>query len=352
MIGNKIKKIIEAGIMAPSGENCQPWQLKVSGNNLDLYNNVERDTSIYNQNQSGSMVAMGAFIENVLVASRVIGLTPQMKISTEIENRSHIATFSFSESSSAEDPLYDAIPKRHTNRKLYSKIALNPDQVSALINSGLEVGGGKVKLLMDHEKILNLSSPISLNEQLIFENKHLHNFFYNHISWTKAEDAIKKDGFYIETLELNTAQKTAMKLLKSWWFAKLAKLLGVTKQIARDNAKNYASASALGIISIPSNKAIDYINAGRIMQRLWLKVTMMGYHLQPMTGVLFFKQALLSGTDKFSHEEVIQINDAYEAISKAFEVRDDNIAMLFRIGNGGTPSAYSSRFEIESFLVK
>jgi len=43
-----IKKIIEAGIMAPSGENCQPWRFEVRGNKISIFNIPERDTSLYN----------------------------------------------------------------------------------------------------------------------------------------------------------------------------------------------------------------------------------------------------------------------------------------------------------------
>ena len=40
-----IKKIIEAAVQAPSGENCQPWRFEILNNNIKLFNVPERDQS-------------------------------------------------------------------------------------------------------------------------------------------------------------------------------------------------------------------------------------------------------------------------------------------------------------------
>ncbi|HEX9503952.1 MAG TPA: hypothetical protein VF974_06605 [Patescibacteria group bacterium] len=353
MMEEKIKKIIEAAILAPSGENCQPWQIKSDGNKIDLFNDPKKDISLYNHNQKGSMVALGAFIENFMIASKVQGLNTQVNMFPDPSNEDWIATIIFSQTSPVNDPIYEAIFRRTTNRKVYKKINLSEEQKSSIINSASEIGAGQVRLLVDIEKIKKLSHPISLNEQLIFENEFLHNFFYEHIRWTKEEDDKLKDGFYIKTLELKPPQKFALKLLRSWKWAQRAKKIGITKQIAKDNAKNYASASALGIVVIPGNSRGDYIAAGRVMERIWLKVTSMGLSLQPMTGVLFFMQKISADESKeFSSEEVQVIKKAYQEISNEFGVQDQTIAMLFRIGDGGEPSARSSRFQISEVMKK
>jgi nitroreductase len=344
----KIKKVLEAAILAPSGENCQPWQIRLTGNKLELYNDPNKDTSIYNHNQMGSMVAHGAFLENLSIASKVMGLTLKIQIFPDQNDPDLVAIVEFTENNAHEDSLYQAILKRTTNRKFYKKVSLTPEQKKVLIDSGDEVGNGQVKLIENAELIKKISEPISLNEQLIFENPLLHNFFYNHVRWTKEEDDKFKDGFYIKTLELNPIQKLSLKLLKSWKWALRARKIRMSKQIAKDNAKNYGSASAIGVVIIPGNISNDYITAGRIMERVWLKVTSMRLSLQPMTGVLFFMQKILAKQDSdFSANEIILIKDAYKEIARSFDVSEDQtIAMLFRIGDGGEPSARSSRFDI------
>ncbi len=68
-----MQKILEAGVRAPSGENCQPWRFVVAGDTLSIFNIPERDLSPYNFNQLGSMVAHGALIENIVIAATAFG---------------------------------------------------------------------------------------------------------------------------------------------------------------------------------------------------------------------------------------------------------------------------------------
>jgi hypothetical protein len=342
-----IKKILEAGIQAPSGENCQPWKIELVGNVISLYNDPTKDRSIYNFQQKGSLVSCGAFIENVRVAAESLGYIPQIEF---FDGQDNLVAKINLEKGEIKPNNSTSIFKRATNRKLYSPVQISADQKSALLGSSF--GPAEVSLTEDKKVIKELSDPISLNEQLIFENKHIHDFFYDHVRWNEAEDKKEKNGFYIKTLELSLPQKLAFNILKSWKWVERAKKIKISKQIAKDNAKNYASASILGIITIPTNGPLDYVKAGISMQRLWLNVTEMGLSLQPMTGVLFFMQKIMAGeTEEFSSEEVNAIKNAFDKIKRGFST-DKTIAMLFRIGNGGEPSARSSRYSIADLLVK
>lgn len=348
-----LKKILNAAALAPSGENCQPWQVKLSQNKIDLFNDPSKDTSLYNFGQKGSMSAVGAFLENLIVASKALGLDPQIVLFPNKANENWIATINFSGVEAKPDKLYSSIFKRSTNRKLYKKTVFSEEQLDAIRSSGPEVGDVEVKLIKDSEQIRILSDPISLNERLIFENEYLHNFFYDHLRWTKEEDKKYRNGFFVKTLELKIPQKFFLKLLRSWKLTQFAQKIGISRQIAKDNAKNYASASVLGVITIPTNSAQDFVLAGRAMERVWLKITSMGLSMQPMTGVLFFMQNILANqTNQFSQQQIKAIQNAFQQIKNAFEPGNRTISLLFRIGDGGEPSARSSRFDLSEILLQ
>jgi hypothetical protein len=347
----KIQKVLEAAILAPSGENCQPWLVRFGQNKIDLFNDPKKDESLYNHDQKGSMVASGAFIENLLIASKTLGLDAQINLFPDNSDEDFVASINFSSSAPAPDSLYEPIFKRTSNRKAYKRVYLSDELKSSIIDSAREIGTGQVLFIDDQAEIKKLSKPISLNEQLIFENPLLHEFFYNHVRWTEEEDEKYKNGFYIKTLELKPPQKFMMKLLRSWKWAEMAKKVGITKQIAKDNAKNYSTASGLGIVTVSSNSRKDYLLAGRIMERIWLKVTLAGLSLQPMTGVLFFIQRITAGeTKEFKPEEIELIKKSYSEIANGFGAEGQTIAMLFRIGDGGEPSARSPRFGLKEIL--
>ncbi|MBI2038646.1 MAG: nitroreductase, partial [Candidatus Nealsonbacteria bacterium] len=198
-----LRKIIELAIYAPSGENCQPWRFEVRGDEIDIFNIPERDQSPYNFDQRGSLVAHGTLIENVLIASSTSGYKTKLDIFPEAHDRNLVARIVFEKSSTKEEPLYPYIKIRCTNRKPYKKdIKLTPEQKSEILASANEVGEGAVKLTEDPHEIGALAKVGSMNERLVFENPHLHNFLFTHINWTKHEEMKKRLGFYIKTLEI------------------------------------------------------------------------------------------------------------------------------------------------------
>ena len=69
---NDIKKILEAAVHAPSGENCQPWRFEIRGDEIGVFNLPKKDQSLYNEGQMASYVAHGALIENILIANRKV----------------------------------------------------------------------------------------------------------------------------------------------------------------------------------------------------------------------------------------------------------------------------------------
>src|SRR3989338_3310518 len=112
-----IQKIVEAGIQAPSGDNCQPWRFVVKGNTIELYNLPERDNSLYNWGQRASYVAHGALLENMSIAASQLGYTLSIDLFPEKSDTNFIARVTLIEVEAKNEPLYDAIFKRCNNRK-------------------------------------------------------------------------------------------------------------------------------------------------------------------------------------------------------------------------------------------
>lgn len=342
-----IKKIIEAGIQAPSGENCQPWRFGVHNNQLSIFNIPERDQSLYNYQQRGSYIAHGALIENILIASSQLGYSTTLTLfPNSIGDKNLIATVILNQSQPREETLFPYIWKRSTNRKPYKTVPLGEEQKIQLINTARDVtSGAEVRFIEDRERIQSLAKALSVNEKLIFENQHLHDFFFSHINWNESEDWAKRIGFYIKTLELPPEAQKVFPIMKHWYLARiLNRIAGVSKKAAEGNAMLYTASAAFGAILIPNPTPENFISAGRLMQPLWLQATKMGLSIQPVTGIAFLMPRILAGqTTNFSSEQVNLITRAYNVIKTAFGIKDETIAMLFRIGQGDSPTARSSR---------
>ena len=107
----ELKKIVGAGILAPSGDNCQPWKLYYEGTKLHLVNLPERDTSLYNVNDIASFIAFGAMIENMNIVAQSLGYTLSVSLFPKGGKTPVVASISFTEGQTVSDPLLPYIPQ-------------------------------------------------------------------------------------------------------------------------------------------------------------------------------------------------------------------------------------------------
>lgn len=341
-----IHKILEVAVHAPSGENAQPWRFVVRENVLFVHNIPERDQSLYNFEQRGSLVSNGALIENVVIAAAHHNIGTNVDILPDAQDKNIVAKITFSGDATNNSSLYAAILGRTTNRKPYKKIEISDSLIEELLEVIKDVGSGEIRIVRDKEKIKELAEVGSVNEKVMFGNRHLHSFFFNHINWTKKDDNEKRLGFYIKTLELPLPVQKILPLLRSWWLISIFNRIGLNHLIAKGNVKVYASSSAMGVVVVHDYSPRNMVLAGRMLQRIWLKATEMGLSLQPLTGVAFFTQRInAKDADKFSEDQIVLIQEAYGEIARIFNLKDKVAPLMFRVGYGKTPTAHALKLE-------
>lgn len=335
-----VKKIIEAGILAPSGGNSQPWRFEVDGSRVYVWALPERDHAILNFRYRGTWIAHGAFLENMIIAASKIGFLAIAKIFPRPEEPNLTFEINFEKTSPKHEPFYEAIFKRATNRKIYNTTPLSKHQKEDL----LRLGSNFLKLIEDPVKIKTLAEAVSVNEIVMLENKVLHKLFFKEIVWTDKEELRKKAGLYLRTMEIPPPAQIMLRFFKHWPIMKFANKLGVARKIAADNAKNYAKVAAIGIISVNDSNA-DFIEAGRVIEKLWLYATAVNLKFHLITGVPFLWQGINSGktSDIFSNEHIDFIKQAYQDIVEVSGSNGKMPVAIFRIGEDGEPSARSSR---------
>jgi len=395
-----IRSILETAVWAPSGDNSQPWRFRITQNRISIFNRPDRDIPFFNYGQRGSFVAHGGLIENIRIASSALGYATTITLFPEGEPREksyhvigvineredsrlrlseellpetpldfsrgeksdlvaiveltplHAVGQSIAPTTSKDEGLYSCVPQRATNRKPYLARPLTEAQRHEMARTPQEIGGGEVRFIEDEERKSALGTALSANERVVLETPALHTIFFHHVVWTEAEEKRKRTGLYVKTLELSPPQQFIFRLYRFGLLARIFNGAGLSRFIARDNAKLYASASALVAIIVPGFSASDFILAGRLTQRVWLKAVRMGLAAHPVTGVLFLMQRVRAKTTEGLspyHSELLK--EAYEKIQSLFQVERENIAMILRIGYGGEPGARSSRLPPEIEII-
>lgn len=335
MTRETIQRVLDAAVRAPSGENCQPWRFTVKRDTLTVYNIPERDQSPYNYGQFGSFVAHGALIENIVIAAAAQGHTSSVTLFPP-EGSGATAKIVFTESGGAlpEAGLYDEIAKRATNRTPYDPVPFTKEEREILLSAAGSVDG---ELMLREESDVKevIARALGYGDRLLFENHHVHDFLFSHISWNKADAAKRQSGFYVKELGLAGVQEAVFKLLKRSAFLSFFNKIGFSKAAEKSNFKLYADSSAIGAVVVAQNVNTNFLRGGRLLERVWLTATKLGYDLQPIAAIPFFRQRAIGGeADVFSREQVEGVKRSYATLEREFGTAGRTIAMVFRIGKG------------------
>lgn len=346
-MNESINKILQIAINAPSGSNSQPWRFKVFDDEIDIIALPEKDHPVLNFRNRGTWIAHGALLENIIILLTEMNYQFDVKMFPDPRDLNVTARISLKKSSSKNllsSSLCHAISKRTTNRKAYCVDALTEEQKIDFRKSVDEVGGGAQLIFVeDREEIRMLAEAGAVNEIITLENQELHKLFFDEIAWNKNEENNKKGGLYLKTMELSFFKRFALRIFRYWPVMNFFNRLHIARRIAEDNAKIYASCSAMGAIIVKGSDS-DFLIAGRLMERLWLKTTVWNLSFHIITGVLFLNQKIEAGErDQFSKDHINLIIHAYNRIASIFRSGDGVVAIMFRVGSGGEPTARSMK---------
>ena len=151
----------------------------------------------------------------------------------------------------------------------------------------------------------------------------------------------RRSGLQIDTLEMQPAQRLALRVFRQFPLMRVLNRFGMAASIARANARSYTCCSLYAAIGC-GRRDIDLVSAGRTLARLWLTAESLGLSLHLQTGVNFLWQRATDGADDlFSPEHVALIERHYQSIRDVTALPSELIPLLCRIGHGGEPGARS-----------
>lgn len=335
-----IKKIVNKAVTAPSGDNSQPWWFHiVSDDTIEVNLYPKKDNQILNYELSGTHIAIGALIENIIILATTEKLLGNVELFPDQTNSNLVARINFTESDIKEDDLANFTDKRCTNRKPYKNTAISEEILSDI--KGL---GKDVLITTDKKNIKQLADASSIMEKVALETEAIHKLFFESIVWNEKEEQEKGMGLPIKTTELPPPVQLLFRAIKHWNINEKLNRIGLSFLASKANAQTYATSAAIGIVVANHFDKYEYVKAGRSFQRAWLTATKHGLAFQPVTGLLFLAQRVLANkTEVFHTKHIPQISSAYDVVTTKFDLNEGIPAMLFRMGYADAPSARTIR---------
>jgi hypothetical protein len=349
-----ITKILKLGVRAPSGDNSQPWRFEVVDNEIFLYGVPSRDTSLFNYNNIAIYIALGAVIENIKIASSHFGYSCNINLFPNgFDNPEHfVAKIILDKNKVKKDKLFSAIKERTNNRKPYSIKKIDSKKIENIKKHADLIEGIGLKIVEDKYKINNIAAAGSTNEKIVLRNKKLHNFFFSHIVWSEKEAKRLGEGMSVSSLEMPKPAEVVFSKCKNWNFVSKISKIGFPSLVAKQNQQLYMRAGAYGAIILEKDDPIIMIEAGRLIERVWLQATLDNLSFNVMAGIpLLAYRIMTDDSGELNEKEIKLIENSYKEICNSFEIDCGFTPFLFRLGLSKPPREKTYRLPLEKVVV-
>jgi len=345
---DEVDDIINAAILAPSGGNFQPWFWVHKNNSLLLFNAVDSNPSFLGFGNFASFIALGASLENAVLRAKQMKYDAVVKLFPDKNHPELAAQISFVNEEKT-DPmqlfLAQGIKLRNTNRTLGKREPIEESVLAELRNLINLEQGADLLLFTKKSELIEIADILGELEKLRLLEKTGQRDFAGEIRWTEEENQFKRDGIDINTFDFSHAeiaglkiaqQKEVMDLIRKWEGGNAFKKLTI---------KSVDAASAIGILSVSGETLADYLNGGRLLERLWIMSNLKGLSFQPVTSSLFTYARLVKGNGRdLSNDGAEKLNQFRPRFERIFNISSNRAyIMIFRLSIASDPKVKSLR---------
>lgn len=349
-----IRRLVEIGAMAPTGGNMQPWKFVVRGSEVLCFLDEARTGTLLDFDLTGSIVGIGAAIENIELAARACGLTCDARPFPLAHDPSLVCqmTFSVAAAPAAPPPLAQYIAARATNRQLGRRQPLSAAQIDAL-QASAEGADARLQLLTDPDKLEAIGRVLGGGDRVRFLSQRLHHELMNEVRWT-PEEVERRDGIDVATLALSRTDYAALNLSRDYGNLRFLLKIGGGGALGRSARDAIAASSAVGLLTRKGTSRESYFLGGRAMERVWLTATSLDLAFQPWASLLYLWARLERGGGSGLEEPLAAaLGELRTDFRSIFQVapEDEAEVMLFRLSHAGPPGARALRRPVQDVLV-
>ncbi|NIJ53033.1 Rv1355c family protein [Dyadobacter arcticus] len=355
-----IRELVYAACYAPSTGNDQPWKWLYRNGRLHLFHDRYRSYSFGDFDHIASNISFGAAYENLILKSHESGLGIKSQLFPLGPDSTLIAAINFNAGQSLAvcEPVYapDSVGyifERCTNRNPSFPARITSNEMDALKNAAESIEGARFHYFDDKLQMSALGEIIGECDRirLLNPNGH-HDFVQREMKWSPLEAESSKDGIDIRTLGMNSAQMAALAIIRDGEITKTLKSINGGSALIDVAMKTVATASALGMITLPKYDHKNFFLGGMSMQRLWLQAEQAGFAIHPLISPFYLFPRITKGDGAgLDADESAKLKDVRKKFRELVPF-EDNIAevFLFKIAKAEKPQIKSYRLPLEETL--
>lgn len=332
-------RLVRAAILAANPHNSQPWRFRVADDAVDVFADAGRNIGAIDPFLREMTMGIGCTLENLLIAAASEGYAAEVSLLPDPGNSAHAAHILLSPGTRISSPLYDAIPRRHTNRGPYEPGRSVPgDLLDGLAALGADLPGTRVIWFSTPEARARVGELIvAAAEAIVADRKQsADSARWFRTSWQQLQ--AMRDGITLDAQSLPPFISAAAKILPP-----LSQESADQAWLQATRERHVATAAAFGVIAVPNARDNAMrIRGGRLWQRMHLWATTKGLAVQPLNQM----------SERADREQQLGIEPRFGAALKELVADAGSQALMpFRIGYPTVEAKPSPRRDVQSVLV-
>jgi len=331
--GIPFKELIDAAVKAPSPDNSQPWIFKPRENKLTIEQDEKRARHSLNYDNTASLIGLGGVIESISIAASHNKLKATIRLPDYALSKFPWAIMEFERSEIQADELYSAIDIRATDRRPFKKGKMSENIKKELLKDHLRFRGTGFHL---KENISDTFHNLLLQtDRIMWEHKDVHRDIFSWVRFTIKEMKNSRDGMGLRSMGINFVQAPLFWLVKNFQIQKIFNPLFFLKAYQFHLSRLIRSSAGFGLVTVSTNTPEDLVQAGRLWYRLWCRLNLEGFGVQPLSSasLLIYSQQLRIFPNNMPKKFVEIYKKGYEMIKKEFNLDKNELpVMLFRTG--------------------
>lgn len=263
----QLRELVRYATLAPNAHNTQPWQFAIDPGAVRIFPDLTRSMPVGDPDDRELWISIGCSLETLVLAARRVGYEPTVTYFPDDEPEDAIRVTFAAGAPVTDDPLFDAIARRHSNRRAYDGKPIPAGDLEA-VEAATEEAGVRALVRTDSADVERVIEVIRSGFAWQRSSTEFRRELASWIRFSKGATLRHRDGLATRAIGRPQLPDPIGRLAM--------RFLAVSGLEEREIVGKVRSSSAVLMLVSDDNDRTTWVRAGRALARVKLRATERG----------------------------------------------------------------------------